>query len=347
MLSFSPVDGSMGFAGVNVGMIQRDIALSVVDNLDTGNNDAPTPADYEYNLMISGILFKVSDFDAYSKDASGYFLAFQFDADVDWEKATIKLNNNLTNVTDKDAYSDDRMVIVKVAETETGWNAPTITIEFDADGTESIYNETIYTFTFDVENDKFALIPTFFYTVVLDDNGDKIEMYVDTETYHYLPAGAELGFITWADENGKNHNAGSLMKADKAYDANDDGYIVLTAQYGEVPPSGGEIEDPATDAELYIRVTENGNVGIMVYGIDGLVPAGTVTVYFSYMYYDEITEDYEAADEPVDVTVTSDGIVFTYIASIPEGIEGVFAAYAVYTSDAGDIISNSGSLIFS
>ncbi len=345
MLTLSPVSGTLDLLGLGVGMMQREIGMEVVDNLET---DSPTPEDYKYNVMISGILFEVADFDGFSNNASGYFLAFQFDADVDWEKATIESNNTVTSTTGKDIYTDDQIVIVKIAEVDAAAvGSPTITIEFDADGSDSIYAKTTYTFTFDTEDDNFVLMKDFYYIVVLDDNGNIIEMAVDTTTYHYLPAGAELGFVTWVDENLNNHNAGSLMKASEAYDPDGDGYITLTADYGEVPPSGGETDDPATKADLYIRVTEDGKVGIMVYGINGLVPAGTVTVYFSYMYYDEYTEDYESAEAPFEVDVTVDEDVFTYAVGIPADIEGVFAAYAIYISDVGDITSNSGSLIFS
>lgn len=243
---------------------------------------------------------------------TGYFLAFYVEG-VDYDIAAIDTttitdalgitpdgtNNVAVEITPTENDTEYRYYVLYIATlaADDAQDDPTVTPEKGDDG---------FTYTADFDGaagDKYGKM-TYdvnvsylnFYVINLhDDSADEENYYNDLLTYYRvngvqftLPSGAGEDFLYWNTEDNSTNDRvfsfGSIMVVGPQYDPNGDGIIDLYANYGNgKEPVTPEPVQPASEVLIFIGSTEGG-VNIMLYGIDGSVPAGAqVVVTYSYI----------------------------------------------------------------
>ena len=196
-----------------------------------------------------------------------------------------------------------------VEEPVPGQDGFDYTVDFDKEAGER-YESTEYTVDVSYLN---------FYMIILnDDNVDMEdgENYYNDELHYYradgahftVPSGAGDGFQYWNTEAGSTNDRvfefGSIMVVGAQYDPDNDGIINLYAHYGETgtqEPTEPTVE--STNILVSVVSTETG-VDVYLIALDGgYIPAGTITVEYTYTYYDDFFGAYATDSATADITV--------------------------------------------
>ena len=273
--------------GMKVSDIQNQIVFSDVES-------------EENTIVATGMVHFIPSFEAFwggaENDKAGYYLAFTLNEGyaIDWSEVTITLvSDNGTKYFGPEAANGaltDGTFILYIGDDAENLSASfEFTIDIDGDGT--LYTPSTYTIVTSVAGDDTVGLEPFSYIIVYVDSKNNTILYDEAaEGAKYLIPynGAGVGFNGWTTEvtDGdapRNYNYASVMIVSSDLDVDMDGTITLTASYGETSVGPSEPTDPASEVLIFIG-SAKGGVNVMLYGIDGYIPAGaTVTVTYSYI----------------------------------------------------------------